>query len=78
MFLVRILSLRLSITSKLIRNQLLMKAYCNSNHDDDEPEVFTGPIPRDKLRVKFSRSSGPGGQNVNKRKLYKLCNDNNL
>jgi hypothetical protein len=50
MFLVRILSLRLSITSKLIRNQLLMKAYCNSNHDDDEPEVFTGPIPRGRLK----------------------------
>ncbi|XP_039256099.2 large ribosomal subunit protein mL62-like [Styela clava] len=30
------------------------------------PDKFTGNIPIDKLSVKYSRSSGPGGQNVNK------------
>ncbi|XP_048575685.1 peptidyl-tRNA hydrolase ICT1, mitochondrial isoform X2 [Nematostella vectensis] len=27
---------------------------------------FTGPVPQDQLLVKFAKSTGPGGQNVNK------------
>ncbi|KAL9641473.1 hypothetical protein ABK040_013398 [Willaertia magna] len=40
----------------------------NNNDDDFEEEhpVFDGHIPKEKLIYTFSRSSGPGGQNVNK------------
>lgn len=31
-----------------------------------ESDKFNGVIPMNKLDVKYSRSSGPGGQNVNK------------
>ncbi|XP_033121515.1 peptidyl-tRNA hydrolase ICT1, mitochondrial-like [Anneissia japonica] len=56
----------------------LEKLYPNSNTDDiavrysaaeggeNEQEQFSGYIPVDKLCVKHSKSSGPGGQNVNK------------
>ena len=38
------------------------------NPDDLHPDrpIFDGHIPREKLHLSFSRSSGPGGQNVNK------------
>ena len=36
-----------------------------SNHDNFEPK-FNIVIPEDKIEVNFCRSSGPGGQNVNK------------
>ncbi len=44
-------------------------------HQPDMPEADGGPVrlapgvevPSDRLRFAFSRSSGPGGQNVNKR-----------
>ncbi|ODM89047.1 Peptidyl-tRNA hydrolase ICT1, mitochondrial [Orchesella cincta] len=32
----------------------------------NEPTKFSGYIPIEKLRISYSRSSGPGGQNVNK------------
>jgi len=32
----------------------------------NEPTKFSGYIPMDKLTLSYSRSSGPGGQNVNK------------
>ncbi|KAJ8037398.1 Peptidyl-tRNA hydrolase ICT1, mitochondrial [Holothuria leucospilota] len=32
----------------------------------DESDIFSGYIPVDKVNIKFSKSSGPGGQNVNK------------
>src|SRR3989338_3071127 len=31
------------------------------------PKTGTEPIPADELQIEFARSSGPGGQNVNKR-----------
>ncbi|XP_064406493.1 uncharacterized protein LOC135351436 [Halichondria panicea] len=39
---------------------------CVCSESDPPLEVFTGPVPRDKLKVSYSRSGGPGGQNVNK------------
>ncbi|KAK4324434.1 hypothetical protein Pmani_004931 [Petrolisthes manimaculis] len=45
----------------------------NNNNNDNIPQPpkneglnFSGYIPMDKVEVKYSRSSGPGGQNVNK------------
>ncbi|EEC20596.1 immature colon carcinoma transcript, putative [Ixodes scapularis] len=32
----------------------------------DDENVFTGNVPLDQLQVSYCRSSGPGGQNVNK------------
>lgn len=32
----------------------------------DDSSTFQGHIPEEKLEISFSRSSGPGGQNVNK------------
>ncbi|CAI8039463.1 Peptidyl-tRNA hydrolase ICT1, mitochondrial [Geodia barretti] len=43
--------------------------FCSSSSSDDtteQLETFEGPIPREKLSVTYSKSSGPGGQNVNK------------
>ncbi|EDQ87946.1 uncharacterized protein MONBRDRAFT_26602 [Monosiga brevicollis MX1] len=34
--------------------------------DRDRLYKFNGPIPSDALQIQFARSSGPGGQNVNK------------
>lgn len=34
--------------------------------NDSPSDKFTGDIPIDKVKIKYSRSSGPGGQNVNK------------
>ncbi|XP_004347643.2 hypothetical protein CAOG_04892 [Capsaspora owczarzaki ATCC 30864] len=34
--------------------------------DKEDRSVFVGPVPRDRVSVTFARSSGPGGQNVNK------------
>lgn len=37
------------------------------NQDNDTPQVnYKGKIPLEKLTIKYARSSGPGGQNVNK------------
>lgn len=48
--------------------RILKSHYCTEGAErgGDQLETFTGPVPRDKLTVNFSRSSGPGGQNVNK------------
>jgi len=49
--------------------------YPNSNQDflrnsenniQENPTEFTGHIPVDQLKISYMRSSGPGGQNVNK------------
>jgi hypothetical protein len=40
---------------------------------EDKVEVFQGHIPKEKLTISFSRSSGPGGQNVNKCRLSFSC-----
>lgn len=37
-----------------------------SSQPTKEGEKFNGVIPLDKLKITYSRSSGPGGQNVNK------------
>ncbi|CAN8007312.1 unnamed protein product, partial [Ixodes pacificus] len=34
----------------------------------DDENLFTGNVPLDQLQVSYCRSSGPGGQNVNKGK----------
>ncbi|XP_060560267.1 large ribosomal subunit protein mL62-like [Ruditapes philippinarum] len=34
--------------------------------EDTDVEKFSGVIPLDKIQIQYSRSSGPGGQNVNK------------
>ncbi|XP_070580619.1 large ribosomal subunit protein mL62-like [Ptychodera flava] len=54
----------------------LDKLYPNSNPEfgvpysphstQEDSDKFTGHIPIDQLTIKYSRSSGPGGQNVNK------------
>ncbi|XP_003386495.1 PREDICTED: peptidyl-tRNA hydrolase ICT1, mitochondrial-like [Amphimedon queenslandica] len=43
-----------------------IRLYCDKKGNEDKPKVFKKPVPRDKLDIRFSRSSGPGGQNVNK------------
>jgi hypothetical protein len=35
-------------------------------HETYKQILYRVQVPRDKVQVKFSRSSGPGGQNVNK------------
>ncbi|GFR29077.1 peptidyl-tRNA hydrolase ICT1, mitochondrial [Trichonephila clavata] len=51
----------------------LDRIYPNSSLDiskpkevKSNPEKFSGLVPLDKLEITYSRSSGPGGQNVNK------------
>ncbi|XP_062507798.1 large ribosomal subunit protein mL62-like [Corticium candelabrum] len=56
--------LRFSATSLCFRSSALFSSA--SNLDDEPRESFTTSIPVDKLTVSFSRSGGPGGQNVNK------------
>lgn len=44
---------------------------------DSEKEQLPIPaIPKHRLDFKFTRSSGPGGQNVNKYELYSLVESN--
>ncbi|XP_046856697.1 peptidyl-tRNA hydrolase ICT1, mitochondrial-like [Xenia sp. Carnegie-2017] len=38
----------------------------NSATTEEKKEQFKGPIPIENLTIKYSRSPGPGGQNVNK------------
>lgn len=56
-------------------DELLEEALANSEFDmkidleielEEPKQPFDGIIPKDKLDIKFARSSGPGGQNVNK------------
>lgn len=52
-----------------------VKLNSSDNKDDRDGGTYLdykGKIPLDKLSVKFARSSGPGGQNVNKG-LVKFC-----
>ncbi|XP_077979711.1 large ribosomal subunit protein mL62-like [Glandiceps talaboti] len=67
---------RTSSTNEFKSIYSLDKLYPNSSGDFNVPysphssqvssDDFTGHIPVDKLTIKYSRSSGPGGQNVNK------------
>lgn len=40
--------------------------FSSTKERSGEPHEYTGDIPVDRLKVSYSRSSGPGGQNVNK------------
>ncbi|KAK2151404.1 hypothetical protein LSH36_364g01062 [Paralvinella palmiformis] len=42
------------------------KVHRQLTHTQTENDKFSGYIPVDELDVRYSRSSGPGGQNVNK------------
>ncbi|XP_054720125.1 peptidyl-tRNA hydrolase ICT1, mitochondrial-like, partial [Uloborus diversus] len=64
---------RLIISRGFKSEYSLERIYPNSSLDLSKPkevkvsdEKFSGYVPFDKLQVTYSRSSGPGGQNVNK------------
>jgi protein subunit release factor B len=54
--------------SSNIRSYSISSLHANSNNDDLNPAIRAKDvvIPMDKIDFSFARSSGPGGQNVNK------------